>query len=49
MDNGAFIRVETNYVELDGTELTNTNDSTKKVKADGIEGATVGISVGKSF
>ena len=49
MDNGAFIRVETNYVELDGTELTNTNDSNKKVKADGIEGATVGISVGKSF
>lgn len=49
MDNGAFFRVETNYMEIDGTELTNTNDSTKKVKADGIQGATVGISVGKSF
>ena len=49
MDNGAFVRVETNYMEIDGTELTNANDSTKKVKADGIEGASVGISVGKSF
>ena len=49
MDNGAFFRVETNYMEIDGTELTNTNDSTKKVKADGITGASVGLSVGKSF
>ena len=49
MDNGAFVRVETNWMELDGTELTNANDSTKKVKADGITGASVGLSVGKSF
>ena len=49
MDNGAFVRVETNYMEIDGTELTNANDSNKKVKADGITGASVGISVGKSF
>ena len=49
LDNGAFFRVETNYMEIDGTELTNANDSNKKVKADGITGASVGISVGKSF
>lgn len=49
MDNGAFVRVETNYMELDGATLTNANDSTKSVKADGIVGASVGISVGKSF
>ena len=49
LDNGAFVRVETNYMDLDGTELTNANDATKKVKADGITGASVGISVGKSF
>jgi len=49
LDNGAFFRVETSYMEIDGTELTNANDSNKKVKADGITGASVGISVGKSF
>ena len=49
LDNGAFFRVEGNYMEIDGTELTNTNDSNKKVKADGITGASVGISVGKTF
>lgn len=49
MDNGAFVRVETNYMEIDGTELTNANDANKKVKADGIVGASVGISVGKTF
>ena len=49
LDNGAFFRVETLYMEIDGTELTNANDSNKKVKADGITGASVGISVGKTF
>ena len=49
MDNGAFVRVEASYMDLDGAELVNANDANKKVKADGITGASVGISVGKSF
>ncbi len=49
MDNGAFFRVETSYMDMDGTELTNATDSNKKIKADGIVGASVALSVGKSF
>ena len=49
MDNGAFLRFETSYMEVGGTTLTNTNDSTKKVTADDITGASVSISIGKSF
>ena len=49
LDNGAFVRFETAYMDIDGATLTNTNDSTKSVTADGITGASVAISIGKSF
>ena len=47
--DGMFARFEANYMDLDGVTLTNNNDSTKSVKADGISGYGAGISVGKSF
>ena len=49
LDNGAFVRFETAYMDIDGATLTNTNDSTKSVTADGITGASVAVSIGKSF
>mgnify|MGYP001322199508 CR=1 FL=1 len=49
MDNDMFVRVETSYMEIGGTTLTNTNDSTKKVTADDITGYSASISLGKSF
>tara|TARA_E500000178_G_scaffold329627_1_gene360726 strand:- start:239 stop:943 length:705 start_codon:yes stop_codon:yes gene_type:complete len=47
--DGMFVRAEASYMSLDGVTLTNDNDSTKSVKADGISGYGAGISVGKSF
>ena len=47
--DGMFARFEANYMDLDGATITNDNDSTKSVKADGISGYGAGISVGKSF
>ena len=47
--DGMFARFEASYMDLDGATLTNSNDSTKSVKADGISGYGAGISVGKSF
>jgi len=47
--DGMFVRAEAAYMEIDGTTLTNTNDSTKSVTADGITGMGAAISVGKSF
>ena len=47
--NGMFVRGEAAYMEIDGTTLTNTNDSTKSVSADGITGYGAAVSVGKSF
>ena len=47
--DGAFARFEASYMDLDGATLTNNNDTTKSVKADGISGYGAGISVGKSF
>ena len=44
-----FVRVEANYMELDGATLVNQNDSTKSVTADGITGYGARLSVGKSF
>ena len=44
-----FVRVEASYMDLDGATLTNTNDSTKSVTADGITGYGARISIGKSF
>jgi len=49
LDNGTFVRVEANYMDFDGVSLTNINDTTKSVSADGIDGYGARISVGKSF
>ena len=47
--DGMFVRAEAAYMEINGTTLTNTNDSTKSVSADGITGYGAAVSVGKSF
>ena len=49
LDDGMFVRAEAAYMEIDGATLTNTNDSTKSVSADGITGYGAAVSVGKSF
>ena len=49
LTDGAFLRAEASYMDLDGATLTNDNDSNKSVKADGISGYGLGISLGKSF
>ena len=49
LDDGMFVRAEVAHIEIDGTTLTNTNDSTKSVTADGITGMGAAVSVGKSF
>ena len=49
LQDGMFARIEASYMDLDGATLTNNNDTTKSVKADGISGYGAGISVGKSF
>ena len=49
LQDGMFARIEASYIDLDGATLTNNNDTTKSVKADGISGYGAGISVGKSF
>ena len=49
LDSGTFIRVEANYMDFDGATLTNTDDSTKSVSADGFDGYGARISIGKSF
>ena len=48
-DNGAFIRVEGNYMTFDSTSLTNNNDSEKVVKLKNLDGVSGKISIGKSF
>ena len=47
--DGMFVRAEVAHIEIDGTTLTNKNDTTKSVSADGINGLGAAISVGKSF
>ena len=49
LDTGAFVRLEAHTMELDGVTLTNTNDSTKSITADGVSGYGAKLSVGKSF
>ena len=49
MDNGMFVRFEAAVMDLDGATLVNQNDTNKKVTADGIEGVTASLSLGKSF
>ena len=47
--DGMFARFEANYMDLDGATVTNSNDSNKSVKVDGISGYGAGISIGKTF
>ena len=49
LDGGMFVRAEAAYMEIDGATLTNSNDSTKSVSADGIEGYGAALSIGKSY
>ena len=49
LDGGMFVRAEAAYMEIDGATLTNSNDSTKSVSADGLEGSGAALSSGKSF
>ena len=49
MDNGAFVRFETSYMDIDGATLVNKNDANKKVTAENIEGASAALSIGKAF
>ena len=48
-DNGAFVRVEGNYLQFDAQSLTNTNNSDISVKLKNLDGLTGKISIGKSF
>ena len=45
-DNTMFVRVEGNYMDLDGASISNADN---KITLDGIDGVTGKISVGKSF
>ena len=49
LPDGMFVRAEVAHMEIDGTTLTNKNDTTKSVSADGISGYGAAVSVGKSF
>lgn len=49
LDTGAFVRLEANYLSLDGATLTNTADSAKSITADGADGYGAKLSIGKSF
>ena len=49
LEDGMFVRAEAAYMDIDGTTLTNKNDSNKSVSADGITGYGAAVSVGKSF
>ena len=48
-DNGAFIRVEGNYMSFDGTTVTNAEDATMSIKLKNLDGVTAKLSIGKSF
>ena len=47
--NDMFVRLEANWMDLDGATLENVNDSNKTVTVDGISGYGAKLSVGKSF
>ena len=49
LPDGMFVRAEVAHMEIDGTTLTNKNDTTKSVSADGLTGLGAAVSVGKSF
>ncbi len=44
-----FVRLEASYMDLGSASVTNSNDSTKSVTADGITGYGARVSIGKSF
>ena len=46
---GMFIRMEANFSEFDSVQVTNSNDTTKKVTVDGVSGYGARLSIGKSF
>ena len=48
-DNGAFVRVEGNYLQFDSVSVTNSNNSDLSVKLKNLDGLTGKISIGKSF
>ena len=48
-DNGAFVRIEGNYLSFDSQEITNTKNSDVKVKLKNLDGLAGKISIGKSF
>jgi len=48
-DNGMFIRVEGNYIDLGGASLKSTTNSHNTVKISQLEGGNGRISIGKSF
>lgn len=48
-DNGAFLRVEGNYMSFDGVTRTNTDDSEKQIKLKNLDGVSGKISIGRSF
>lgn len=49
LDSGLFVRLEASYTDLDSVSVTNTNDSTKSVTVDGVQGYGAKLSIGKSF
>ena len=49
LDNGMFVRFEAAVMDIDGATLVNKNDANKKVTAEGIEGVSASLSVGKTF
>lgn len=48
-DNGAFVRVEGNYLSFDAVSVTNSENSDISVKLKNLDGLTGKISIGKSF
>ncbi|MBD1167015.1 hypothetical protein IDG99_00900 [Pelagibacterales bacterium SAG-MED09] len=47
--NGAFLRVEGNYMSFDGATQTNSDDNEKSIRLKNLDGVSGKISVGKSF
>ena len=47
--NGMFIRMEANVSDFDSVQVTNSNDTTKRVTVDGVSGYGARLSIGKSF
>ena len=47
--NGMFVRMEVQAMEYESVQVTNSNDSTKKITVDGVGGYGAKLSIGKSF